>query len=47
MPNIKSKALVLMSGGLESMLAARTLMEQGIEVTGLVFISNFLTNIKY
>lgn len=30
-----------MSGGLDSMLAARTLMEQGIEVTGLVFVSNF------
>jgi tRNA U34 2-thiouridine synthase MnmA/TrmU len=37
----KTKALVLMSGGLDSMLAARTLMEQGVEVTGLVFVSNF------
>jgi tRNA U34 2-thiouridine synthase MnmA/TrmU len=37
----KVKALVLMSGGLDSMLTARLLMEQGIEVTGLVFISNF------
>jgi len=37
----KTKALVLMSGGLDSMLAARILMEQGIKVTGLTFISNF------
>lgn len=41
MLNKKSKALVLMSGGLDSMLAARTLMEQGVLVTGLVFVSNF------
>lgn len=37
----KTRALVLMSGGLDSMLAARTLMEQGVDVTGLVFVSNF------
>lgn len=37
----KVKALVLMSGGLDSMLSARLLMEQGVEVTGLVFISHF------
>lgn len=37
----KAKALVLMSGGLDSMLAARTLLEQGIEVVGVTFISNF------
>ena len=36
-----SKALVLMSGGLDSILAAKVLMEQGIEVTGLTFVSNF------
>ena len=37
----KVKALVLFSGGLDSMLAAKTLLEQGIEVTGLTFVSNF------
>lgn len=37
----KIKALVLMSGGLDSMLAARVLLEQGVEVVGLSFISNF------
>ena len=37
----KVKALVLMSGGLDSILAAKVLMEQGIEVVGLIFISNF------
>lgn len=37
----KSKALVLMSGGLDSLLAARTLIEQGVEVVGLSFKSNF------
>jgi hypothetical protein len=36
-----TKVLVLLSGGLDSMLAARILMEQGIEVTGLSFKSNF------
>jgi len=35
------KALVLLSGGLDSMLAAKILMEQGIEVTGVSFISCF------
>lgn len=35
------KALVLLSGGLDSMLAAKVLMEQGIKVTGLSFISCF------
>ncbi|MFH1523272.1 MAG: tRNA 4-thiouridine(8) synthase ThiI [Patescibacteria group bacterium] len=42
----KSKALVLLSGGLDSMLAARTLMEQGVKVTGLTFISNFFGSKK-
>lgn len=37
----KPKALVLLSGGLDSMLAARTLLEQGVEVVGITFISNF------
>jgi tRNA U34 2-thiouridine synthase MnmA/TrmU len=37
----KVRALVLLSGGLDSMLAAKVLMEQGIEVVGLSMISNF------
>ena len=37
----KVKALVLLSGGLDSMLAVKVLQEQGIEVTGLSFISCF------
>ncbi len=41
-----TKALVLLSGGLDSMLAARVLMEQGIEVTGLSFKSNFFSTAK-
>ncbi|OGF22985.1 hypothetical protein A3D45_02830 [Candidatus Falkowbacteria bacterium RIFCSPHIGHO2_02_FULL_42_9] len=41
-----AKALVLLSGGLDSMLAARILMEQGIEVTGLSFKSYFFGTAK-
>lgn len=41
-----TKALVLLSGGLDSMLAARVLMEQGVEVTGLSFKSNFFGALK-
>ncbi len=37
----KIKALVLLSGGLDSMLAAKVLMEQGVEVTGISFKSYF------
>lgn len=37
----KIKALILLSGGLDSMLAAKTLQIQGIEVTGVCFISSF------
>lgn len=37
----KVRALVLMSGGLDSLLAARVLLEQGVEVVGLSFQSNF------
>ena len=37
----KVKALVLLSGGLDSMLAVKVLQEQGIEVTGITFESNF------
>ncbi len=35
------KALSLMSGGLDSMLAAKLIMEQGIEVVGVSFTSPF------
>lgn len=37
----KVKALVLLSGGLDSILAVKLLMEQGIEVEGICFYSNF------
>ncbi len=37
----KTKALVLLSGGLDSMLAAKLLIEQGIEVVGVCLESNF------
>ncbi|MEK7557842.1 MAG: tRNA 4-thiouridine(8) synthase ThiI [Patescibacteria group bacterium] len=40
------KALVLLSGGLDSMLAARVLMEQGIEVVGVSFKSCFFSTEK-
>ena len=36
-----SKALALVSGGLDSLLAARVVMEQGIEVQGVCFIMAF------
>ena len=35
------KALVLLSGGLDSALAVKVIQEQGIEVVGLSFISPF------
>ncbi len=41
-----TKALVLFSGGLDSMLAAKTLMNQGIEVIGLTFNSYFFRSKK-
>ncbi|MDD4901476.1 MAG: tRNA 4-thiouridine(8) synthase ThiI [Patescibacteria group bacterium] len=41
-----TKALVLLSGGLDSMLAARVLMEQGVKVTGLSFKSYFFNTAK-
>jgi len=41
-----AKALVLLSGGLDSLLAARVLMEQGIEVTALSFKSYFFDTAK-
>ncbi|MFZ5982692.1 MAG: tRNA 4-thiouridine(8) synthase ThiI [Patescibacteria group bacterium] len=37
----KPRALVLFSGGLDSMLAVKILEEQGIEVVGLTFVSPF------
>lgn len=41
--NAKIKALVLLSGGLDSMLAVKILQVQGIEVEGVCFESNFFT----
>lgn len=38
---VSKKALVLFSGGLDSILAVRTLQEQGIKVVGLTFKSYF------
>lgn len=40
---MKIKALVLFSGGLDSILAAMLLKERGIEVTGITFIHPFST----
>lgn len=40
----KTKALVLFSGGLDSILTAKILMEQEIEVTALTFESYFFTS---
>ena len=37
----KIKAISLLSGGLDSILAARVIMEQGIDVTGVFFSSPF------
>jgi tRNA U34 2-thiouridine synthase MnmA/TrmU len=37
----KIKALALLSGGLDSILAVKLLLEQGIEVEGVCFYSNF------
>jgi len=37
----KPKALILFSGGLDSILAAKILMEQGIKITALFFKSHF------
>jgi tRNA-specific 2-thiouridylase len=38
---LSSKAVALISGGLDSVLAARVVMDQGYEVTGLFFTSPF------
>ncbi|MFH1846568.1 MAG: tRNA 4-thiouridine(8) synthase ThiI [Candidatus Omnitrophota bacterium] len=37
----KTKAIALISGGLDSLLAAHVIMDQGIEVKGIVFILQF------
>jgi hypothetical protein len=37
----QTRALGLISGGLDSMLAARLLMEQGVAVTGIAFVTPF------
>jgi len=37
----RTKALVLLSGGLDSILAVKLLLEQKIEVEGVCFYSNF------
>jgi len=39
-----AKALVLMSGGLDSILAAKVLQEQGIEVEAVSFVTPFFTS---
>ncbi len=40
-PNAKRKAVALISGGLDSMLAAKVIMEQGIDVHGVNFFTGF------
>jgi len=40
----KTKGLALLSGGLDSILAIKILQEQGIEVTGLCFVSYFFNS---
>ena len=41
MSNRKRKAIALISGGLDSLLAAKVIMEQGIHVEGINFYSGF------
>ncbi len=38
---MKSKAIVLLSGGLDSLLATRLLIDQGIKVLGVTFVTPF------
>ncbi|MGB2601032.1 MAG: tRNA 4-thiouridine(8) synthase ThiI [Candidatus Omnitrophota bacterium] len=38
---MKKKAIALVSGGLDSLLAARVIQEQGIEVLGITFVMQF------
>ena len=39
----KIKAIVLLSGGLDSILATKLILEQGVRVVGIKFTSAFLT----
>ncbi len=41
MKNHKRKAIVLLSGGLDSLLAARLMLDQGIHVEGINFFTGF------
>ncbi|MFH1653910.1 MAG: tRNA 4-thiouridine(8) synthase ThiI, partial [Pseudomonadota bacterium] len=41
MKNKKIKALSLLSGGLDSLLAVKVLQEQGVKVDGISFVSPF------
>ena len=43
---MKAKCLALLSGGLDSILAAKLMQEQGIEVIGLNFSSPFFSGEK-
>ncbi|MDA8390639.1 MAG: tRNA (5-methylaminomethyl-2-thiouridylate)-methyltransferase [Gammaproteobacteria bacterium] len=40
-PQVQRKAVVLLSGGLDSLLAARMMLDQGIHVEGLNFFTGF------
>ena len=40
----KARALALLSGGLDSILAVKILQVQGVEVTGLTFVSYFFSS---
>ncbi|MHB8841981.1 MAG: tRNA 4-thiouridine(8) synthase ThiI [Candidatus Aquicultor sp.] len=42
---VVTKALVLMSGGLDSILAAEVLLEQGIEVEAITFVTPFFDSV--
>jgi len=46
MTEAKIRALLLFSGGLDSLLAAEILREQNVEVEGICFTSNFFTCAK-
>ncbi|HZN02449.1 MAG TPA: hypothetical protein VFD06_02565, partial [Candidatus Polarisedimenticolia bacterium] len=43
-PGRRVRAIGLISGGLDSTLAARVLLEQGIDVVGLHFSTGFCMN---